>query len=426
MSFFTDLFSKKVEPDKLDIQGNILHEVDSSYIKKRKTLKEIIEKIEQDTHCIYYDRLDSYVKDDPAIFLEKLEVIPFPKLEKYIGKDKIRSLDLLSCIIIYKRYFENNRQSDHYYNKLEKFVLKVMEDISKRYGGINMPKEPYLSQMILYDFDITNIREAIKYCDINATYSEEGNILFFCKSNQFQPIYEIDYFCKDKLNISHTDKHGNNFIHHYIQTHNTILKNNYFLNHLNDFYDKGLDFNLLNKKRYNILSYALYYQNIEFAIEISKLNFIDFTITNDLINWFIILVRNNCNINDKITVLKNIHKLGKLDIKFLNIFFDLYYPITLYDNFYNNILNLIEQFILVFKEEQYKAFFEYADDNGMTIAHKLAKINHKKALRFIMEHTKIKFTANKLNEFPSDIYKKNKIETILENNNLQNNISLLQ
>ncbi|ARF12555.1 hypothetical protein Klosneuvirus_6_117, partial [Klosneuvirus KNV1] len=143
MSFFTDLFSKKVEPDKLDIQGNILHEVDSSYIKKRKTLKEIIEKIEQDTHCIYYDRLDSYVKDDPAIFLEKLEVIPFPKLEKYIGKDKIRSLDLLSCIIIYKRYFENNRQSDHYYNKLEKFVLKVMEDISKRYGGINMPKEPY-------------------------------------------------------------------------------------------------------------------------------------------------------------------------------------------------------------------------------------------------------------------------------------------
>ena len=137
-------------------------------------------------------------------------------------------------------------------------------------------------------------------------------------------------------------------------------------------------------------------------------------------------IGNNCNINDKITVLKNIHKLGKLDIKFLNIFFDLYYPITLYDNFYNNILNLIEQFILVFKEDQYKAFFEYADDNGMTIAHKLAKINHKKALRFIMEHTKIKFTANKLNEFPSDIYKKNKIETMLENNNLQNNISLLQ
>jgi len=420
MSFFADLFNKKVEPDKLDIQGNIVHEVDSSYIKKRKTLKEIIDKFEEDTPRFHYDRLDSYVKDDPTIFLEKLEVIPFPKLENYIGKDKIRSLDLLSCIIIFKQHFESYH---HHYIKLEKLVLDIMREISKRYGGVNMPKEPYLSRMILYNFDITNISKAIKYCDINATYSEEGNILFFCKSNQFQPIYEL---CKDKLNLSHTDKHGNNFIHNYIQKSDTILKNNYFLNHLKDFHDKGLDFNQINKKRYNILSYALYYENINFVIELSKLDFIDFTITNNSTNWFILLITKNFNINDKITVFKNIHKSDKLDIKFLNMFFDLYFSITWYDNFYNNILNLIEQFILGFKEDQYKAFFEYADDDGMTITHKLAKINHKKGLRFIMEHTKIKFTANKLNEFPSDIYKKNKFETILEKNNLQNNISLLQ
>ena len=124
-------------------------------------------------------------------------------------------------------------------------------------------------------------------------------------------------------------------------------------------------------------------------------------------------------LRNKITILRNINKLNKLHPSFLIKFVNIYINEYPHSKLYNDLLLIIEEFVLNFSQDNYKQFFEYVDNNndGNTVIHKLASIRHKLALRFIMEHTNIEFTKNKAGEYPIDVYNNNKLETLLAKNN---------
>ena len=419
MSFFENLFKKNntdgyalVSAKDIDIQGNEMSQtIQASLIdmtlKKREAVKEIITELDNNySNCFYKGKFNKYIDQDATIFIETLGNIT-PKYSFKCNDKTLATVPLLLYIMMFYPHLDET----------DKTILKgLIENIVQKIK--NIPSDIYLIQLCVSKFSNNFIEKMTAYFDINATNENRENVLFHISTmDQFKAVYDKN---KDKINLKQKNIDDNNFIQFYIKQKNDLLGNKDFINKLPEFHKLGLQFDEPNKLKYKILNLALAHTKIDFAIELSKLDFIDFTIdTADPKNWFHLILNHYYDIKHKITILRNINKLNKLHPSFLIKFVNIYINEYPHSKLYNDLLLIIEEFVLNFSQDNYKQFFEYVDNNndGNTVIHKLASIRHKLALRFIMEHTNIEFTKNKAGEYPIDVYNNNKLETLLAKNN---------
>lgn len=412
MSVF-DIFKKRnneqyhLVPDK-DIQGNQVTQalLNENTLKRRQTVKEMIERLDKSwNNCFYQGEFNKYATEDPSIFLEVLGNIK-PKNTFNYDENWLKSTTLLEYIM----FFNNSRMWDASRSNLHTIIKYIVQNVKK------IPSSMHIIYLCHYKFPDKFVEEMIQYFDINTTNTKNQNVLFYVNSiGSFKAVYDKN---KTKINLKQKDNNDCNFIQHYIKKNNDCLTNEYFIKELTEFNKLRVNFNAVNKDGYSILNMAIDYNRIDFVLELSKLDFIDFTIdVNNPKNWFKLLVGYDCfTLNQKITILKNINAINKLEPKALLEFYDIHFHIFGYSRLYDDILILIEHFILGYKEQMYKQFFEYTDDKGNTIIHRLASIRHKTALRFIIDHTDIKFVKNGYGEYPIDVYKENKLESLMEHN----------
>jgi len=120
--------------------------------------------------------------------------------------------------------------------------------------------------------------------------------------------------------------------------------------------------------------------NLKILEELTKFN-INFKFTCDENNWLYQLIEKNININIIIGYLVNIHKNNKLPPEFMNVIFDIYCKTGGYSLLYDNMLELVDRFILL--NSSTFDFIGYKDFNGKTIIDRLNSITHRGALRII-------------------------------------------
>ena len=120
-------------------------------------------------------------------------------------------------------------------------------------------------------------------------------------------------------------------------------------------------------------------KDLEALEELTKLNV--FKISCDVDNWLYKLIRQDMDIDRIIKYLVNIHDNIKLSPDFMNIIFDIYSKTVGYLSLCDNMLKLIDRFILL--NSNTFDFINCKDVNGKTIIDRLKSINHERALNII-------------------------------------------
>ena len=419
MSFFSNLFKKDIIEEPLlsskDIQGNINDEENNSPLlskqikeKRRKNVAEIIKILDtcyrpaQEGYAIsnVTCNLVKYIKEDPTIFLEKInDIIPEKAL---FNTEIIKNYDLLQYIISFKSICRQYATTD---------LMDLIKSIAQRLFELNISlKIPYLIWLYAQKYNDTFIKEMIEYFDINGA-DYHGNILFYIKKTDYKFLGFLCDCYHNKINFNYKNKKGNTFIHQYIIDEKTDLMKPGLVEFL---YGKIFDFNAINDEGFNMLSLAINKLSWDFAITISDKNYVDSDSIKH-VNWVRELMISEMNYNHKKAILRNLNKSNKLEP---NLFIKLFDEVS-HKNHKKlfEIMTIIEIFIL--HEQNYRVFLDYSDEDGNTIIHKLSQIRHKEGLKFIIDRVSdIKFSKNKKGEYPADVYKNNKLYTLLSNNNI--------